>query len=124
MALLITVASSVNAPTSAPVSTNTVRVTGVYYNFDNTVAYAVINYGNTDANGAFTPIYTETWKLSGAYYGSRITAVTSGGAIAGDLLANVTATVNDILGTAGKKDALIASGELIVTPTNRLRMFL
>jgi len=99
------------------VTTDTIHVSGVYFNFDDTTATAVITYENT-VNSVLIPVNVETWYLSGAFYATAIISLTTGQPIAVELLSDVTNIVTQIINTVGLKDGLIAGNELTILPYN------
>lgn len=107
MALDITVSGEVEATTTAMVTTNNIRVAGVYFDFINSASFASIEYGN-GVGDDFVPMKQETWKLSGDYYASKNKE------LAPVLLGKIDEVTLSIQGDTAVKDALIYIGELKV----------
>ncbi len=96
------------------VNTDTVRIKGIYFDFDNTEATSIVAFANKSGE-VFAEKKQENWKLSGAYYQTQIMAVTSGNPIAEELLTKVASIVSTIHADATLKTQLLDSAELVIT---------
>lgn len=106
MALEINITSqvTVNEPVLKP--TDIVHVKGVYFDFDNTEATVLVQYGQV-TDGNFVPMVKETWTVSGNYYGGIVLSAPIGQTMGEVLLTKVAQKVGEVQLTPGLKDSLI-----------------
>lgn len=95
------------------IDTDTIRIKSVNFNFDNTEATAQVAFGNT-TSGVFEEKKQENWKLSGTYYGTTISEMTSGKSIAEELLTKVASIISTIHTDTTLKQQLLDSEELVI----------
>jgi len=126
MALIIPLSSEADAPVIQKVITDTTRIQGVLFNFDNTSALAFIAFGNT-VDGEFTVMRMENWLLSGTFYLNSILSTPKGDSMADALLGSTSSIIIQIQSDAVLKQSLLDNDELRINsngiPINAFNQF-
>jgi len=111
MALDINLTTDVEVTAPQTIQTTNTRVKGVYFNFDDTEATAIVAFGDI-VDTEFIEKKQENWRLSGDYYAQTISELTSGKSIAEELLTKVATIISTINTDTALKAQLLESGEL------------
>jgi len=121
MALDIPITNQVEVMQQAMVATTKTRINAVMFDFNSTKAITSISFGD-DINGVFSPVYSETWILSGNYYLGLVAQTVTAGVLGNELLSHVASAISTIQLDAALKAQLQNSNELVILSADILEI--